>query len=110
MQTRSSFRRLAVVLLVALAAAGLPAAAHAQATRGTILGTITDQTGAAGSQITLLKFDLAKLPANAVVNKATLELTQSDASGADAYSIEPDVLRYRESGCETIKPTRTQSN
>ena len=40
-------RRIIPLALVALVWAGLPALAHAQATRGTILGTITDQTGAA---------------------------------------------------------------
>jgi hypothetical protein len=40
-------RRIIPLALVALVWAGLPAQAHAQATRGTILGTITDQTGAA---------------------------------------------------------------
>ena len=40
-------RRIIPLALVALVWAGLPAPAHAQATRGTILGTITDQTGAA---------------------------------------------------------------
>ena len=40
-------RRIIPMALVALVWAGLPAPAHAQATRGTILGTITDQTGAA---------------------------------------------------------------
>ena len=54
MQTHRSFRRLAVAMLVALVFAGLPGLAHAQATRGTILGTITDQTGAAlpGASVT----------------------------------------------------------
>ena len=47
MQTRLSLRRLVVAMLAVLVVAGLPAAAFAQATRGTILGTITDQTGAA---------------------------------------------------------------
>ena len=40
-------RRIIPLALVVLVWAGLPAQAHAQATRGTILGTITDQTGAA---------------------------------------------------------------
>ena len=40
-------RRIIPMALVALVWAGLPALSHAQATRGTILGTITDQTGAA---------------------------------------------------------------
>ena len=54
MHTRS-LSGLAAVMLVALVCAGLPAPAHAQATRGTILGTITDQTGAAmpGAAVTL---------------------------------------------------------
>ena len=39
-------RRIIPLALVALVWAGLAAPAHAQATRGTILGTITDQTGA----------------------------------------------------------------
>ena len=47
MQTSLSLRRLVVAMLAVLVVAGLPAAAFAQATRGTILGTITDQTGAA---------------------------------------------------------------
>ena len=47
MRTRMSPFRLAAVMLVVLVWAGLPAPAHAQATRGTILGTINDQTGAA---------------------------------------------------------------
>jgi len=47
MHIDKNLRRLAVVMLVALVWAGLPALARAQATRGTILGTITDQTGAA---------------------------------------------------------------
>ncbi len=47
MRTRLSFRWLAVAMLAALVLAGIPAVSHAQATRGTILGTITDQTGAA---------------------------------------------------------------
>lgn len=54
MQTRSSFRRLIVAMLAALVVAGLPAAALAQATRGTILGTITDQTGAAMPGVTVI--------------------------------------------------------
>jgi hypothetical protein len=54
MHTRMSFRRLVVAMLVALAVAGLPAAANAQATRGTILGTITDQTGAAMPGVTVV--------------------------------------------------------
>ena len=54
MQTRSSFRRLIVAMLAALVVAGLPAAAMAQATRGTILGTITDQTGAAMPGVTVI--------------------------------------------------------
>jgi hypothetical protein len=47
MHTRTSPCRIAVVVLVAMAWAGLPALSYAQATRGTILGTITDQSGAA---------------------------------------------------------------
>jgi hypothetical protein len=47
MRTRLSFRWLAVALMAALVVTALPAVAAAQATRGTILGTITDQTGAA---------------------------------------------------------------
>ena len=47
MHSNTVIRRLVLLALVALVWAGLPALAHAQATRGTILGTITDQTGAA---------------------------------------------------------------
>jgi hypothetical protein len=47
MYTRRSLSGLAALLLVALVWASLPGPAFAQATRGTLLGTITDQTGAA---------------------------------------------------------------
>ena len=40
-------RRIIPLALVAFVWAGLHAPAHAQATRGTMLGTVTDQTGAA---------------------------------------------------------------
>ena len=43
-----------VGLALLLAVACLPVAAHAQATRGTILGTITDQTGAAMPGVTVV--------------------------------------------------------
>ena len=54
MQRQTRIRALTVVMLVALVWAGLPAAANAQATRGTILGTITDQTGAAMPGVTVV--------------------------------------------------------
>jgi len=54
MQTPLSLRRLVVAMLAVLVVAGLPAAAFAQATRGTILGTITDQTGAAMPGVTVV--------------------------------------------------------
>ncbi len=54
MQTSLSLRRLVVAMLAVLVVAGLPAAAFAQATRGTILGTITDQTGAAMPGVTVV--------------------------------------------------------
>ena len=54
MQRQTRIRALTAVMLVALVWAGLPAAANAQATRGTILGTITDQTGAAMPGVTVV--------------------------------------------------------
>jgi hypothetical protein len=42
-----SLCRLAAVILVAMVWASLPGSAHAQALRGTLLGTVTDQSGAA---------------------------------------------------------------
>jgi hypothetical protein len=54
MQRETRIRVLTAVMLVALVWAGLPAAANAQATRGTILGTITDQTGAAMPGVTVV--------------------------------------------------------
>ena len=47
MHTRMSLCRLAAVILVAMVWASLPGSAHAQALRGTLLGTVTDQSGAA---------------------------------------------------------------
>ncbi len=47
MHTRRSLSGLAALLLVAVGWASLPGSAAAQATRGTLLGTITDQSGAA---------------------------------------------------------------
>jgi len=54
MHTRLSYRRFVVALLAALVVTALPAVAAAQATRGTILGTITDQTGAAMPGVTVI--------------------------------------------------------
>ncbi|MDO8836345.1 MAG: carboxypeptidase-like regulatory domain-containing protein, partial [Vicinamibacterales bacterium] len=47
-------RRIIPLALVALVWAGLCAPAHAQATRGTVLGTITDQIGAAMPGVTVV--------------------------------------------------------
>jgi protocatechuate 3,4-dioxygenase beta subunit len=46
-------RRIIPLALVALVWAGLHAPAHAQATRGTVLGTVTDQSGAAMPGVTV---------------------------------------------------------
>ncbi len=55
MRTRTSPGWLTVVLLTAFVWAGLAGLAHAQAIRGTLLGTVTDQSGAAipGATVTI---------------------------------------------------------
>jgi hypothetical protein len=54
MHFNTSLSRFGIMTLVALVLAGIPAVSHAQATRGTILGTITDQTGAAMPGVTVV--------------------------------------------------------
>ena len=55
MFTRRTSGRLAALLLMTLVWVGVSSAAHAQAIRGTLLGTITDQSGAAvpGASVTI---------------------------------------------------------
>ncbi len=54
MHTSKSLSRLGAVALVALVLASFPGPAGAQATRGTLLGTVTDQTGAALPGVTVV--------------------------------------------------------
>ena len=53
MWTNRCSDRLVVALLIVFVWAGLPSLAHAQAIRGTLLGTVTDQSGAAVPGVTV---------------------------------------------------------
>lgn len=55
------------------------------------VGRTSDQRAAYQRQ-TLVAFDLSKLPADASVTKATLELYQIKAAGAERYNIWPDAI------------------
>jgi hypothetical protein len=56
------------------------------------VGLYDPQTGKTYERRTLLWFDIAALPADAIVDSATLELTQTAASGETSYPIWPYLL------------------
>ena len=94
MQTFLSLRRLVVAMLAVLVIAGLPAAAFAQATRGTILGTITDQTGAAMPGATVVATETRTNVSHDTVTNETGNFTFPNISDG-IYNIKAELQGFK---------------
>ncbi len=104
MQRETRFQVLTAVILAALVLAGLPAAAHAQATRGTILGTITDQTGAAMPGVTVVATETRTNVSYDTVTNETGNFTLPNISDG-IYNIKAELQGFKAVVREGIRLT-----
>jgi len=87
-------RRLAAVVLLALGWASIPAPAHAQATRGTILGTVTDQSGAAMPGVTVVATETRTNVSHDTVTNETGNFTFPNISDG-VYNVKAELQGFK---------------